>query len=42
MKAVQNNPVGIYDCAGLGNIGAADKGLNWPLRNATLAMKFAA
>jgi hypothetical protein len=42
MKAVQNNPVGIYDCAGLNNIGAADKGINWPLRNATLAMMFAA
>ncbi|EDU42505.1 hypothetical protein PtrSN002B_010721 [Pyrenophora tritici-repentis] len=31
IKAVQNNPVGMYNCAGLGNIGAQDKGLNWPM-----------
>ncbi|KAF2646606.1 hypothetical protein P280DRAFT_416063 [Massarina eburnea CBS 473.64] len=35
MKATQNNPVGLYSCAGLGNIGAKDKGINWPLQNAT-------
>ncbi|KAG9193676.1 hypothetical protein G6011_03711 [Alternaria panax] len=35
LRATQNNPVGLYNCAGLGNIGAADKGINWPLRNAT-------
>ncbi|KAK3317703.1 hypothetical protein B0T19DRAFT_296503 [Cercophora scortea] len=35
MKATANNPVGLYSCAGLGNIGAADKGINWPLANAT-------
>lgn len=34
-RAVANNPVGIYSCAGLGGIGAADDGLNWPLANAT-------
>ncbi|KAJ4377306.1 hypothetical protein N0V83_000130 [Neocucurbitaria cava] len=37
LKAVQNNPVGLYNCAGLGNSGAADKGINWPLVNATAA-----
>lgn len=31
MRAVPNNPVGMYDCEGLGGIGAADAGLNWPL-----------
>jgi hypothetical protein len=31
MRATQNNPVGMYSCAGLGNIGAKDKGINWPL-----------
>ncbi|KAF1833977.1 hypothetical protein BDW02DRAFT_579960 [Decorospora gaudefroyi] len=36
LRAVPNNPVGLYNCAGLGNIGAADKGINWPLRNATM------
>ncbi|CAJ2510466.1 Uu.00g132750.m01.CDS01 [Anthostomella pinea] len=36
MRATANNPVGLYSCAGLGNIGAADKGINWPLVNATL------
>ncbi|KAI4938989.1 uncharacterized protein J4E92_000270 [Alternaria infectoria] len=36
LRAVQNNPVGLYNCAGLGNTGAADKGINWPLRNATV------
>jgi hypothetical protein len=35
MKATANNPVGLYACAGLGNTGAADKGINWPLVNAT-------
>lgn len=35
MQAKQNNPVGLYSCAGLGGIGAADDGLNWPLVNAT-------
>lgn len=35
MRATQNNPVGFYTCAGLGNTGAADKGINWPLVNAT-------
>lgn len=34
MRAVPNNPVGMYDCAGLGGIGAADAGLNWPLVDA--------
>ncbi|KAI1370395.1 carbohydrate-binding module family 13 protein [Hypoxylon crocopeplum] len=31
MRATENNPVGLYNCQGLGNAGAADKGLNWPL-----------
>lgn len=35
MRATANNPVGMYSCAGLGNIGAKDKGINWPLVNAT-------
>lgn len=35
MRATANNPVGLYSCAGLNNIGAADKGINWPLTNAT-------
>lgn len=35
VRAVPNNPVGLYSCAGLGGIGAADNGLNWPLVNAT-------
>ncbi|TGJ84149.1 hypothetical protein E0Z10_g4617 [Xylaria hypoxylon] len=35
MRATENNPVGLYACAGLGNIGAADKGINWPLTNVT-------
>jgi len=35
MRATPNNPVGLYTCAGLGNTGAADKGLNWPLVNVT-------
>ncbi|KAK3294452.1 uncharacterized protein B0H64DRAFT_375243 [Chaetomium fimeti] len=35
MRAVENNAVGLYSCAGLGNIGAADKGINWPLVDAT-------
>jgi hypothetical protein len=37
MRAVENNAVGLYTCAGLGNTGAADKGINWPLVNATTA-----
>lgn len=37
MRATANNPVGLYSCAGLGNIGAADKGINWPLVNVTEA-----
>ncbi|CAN9227217.1 unnamed protein product [Alternaria sp. RS040] len=36
LRATQNNPVGLYNCAGLGNTGAADKGINWPLKNATV------
>jgi len=35
MRATANNPVGLYTCAGLGNTGAADKGINWPLVNVT-------
>ncbi|EMR69959.1 putative carbohydrate-binding module family 13 protein [Eutypa lata UCREL1] len=35
MRATPNNPVGLYSCAGLGNIGAADAGINWPLVNVT-------
>ncbi|PKS05465.1 hypothetical protein jhhlp_008842 [Lomentospora prolificans] len=35
MRAVPNNPVGLYSCAGLGNTGAADKGINWPLVDVT-------
>ena len=35
LRATQNNPVGLYACAGLGNTGAKDKGINWPLVNAT-------
>jgi hypothetical protein len=35
MRATENNPVGLYSCAGLGNTGAADKGINWPLVNVT-------
>jgi hypothetical protein len=31
MRATANNPVGLYVCAGLGNIGAKDAGINWPL-----------
>ncbi|KAI0171965.1 carbohydrate-binding module family 13 protein [Hypoxylon sp. FL1284] len=34
MRATENNPVGLYNCAGLGNVGAADKGINWPLTDA--------
>ncbi|KAI1323018.1 hypothetical protein F5Y16DRAFT_403885 [Xylariaceae sp. FL0255] len=34
-RAVANNSVGIFSCAGLGGIGAADTGINWPLVNAT-------
>ncbi|EPE30727.1 Ricin B-like lectin [Glarea lozoyensis ATCC 20868] len=35
LRATQNNPVGLYACAGLANSGAADKGINWPLVNVT-------
>ena len=35
MKAQNNNPAGLYSCAGLGNTGAGDKGINWPLDTAT-------
>jgi len=35
MRATANNPVGLYSCAGLGNTGAKDKGINWPLAAAT-------
>ncbi|KAF1954114.1 hypothetical protein CC80DRAFT_567911 [Byssothecium circinans] len=35
LRATQNNPVGLYACAGLGNTGAKDKGINWPLVNVT-------
>ncbi|KXX80056.1 Beta-galactoside-specific lectin 3 [Madurella mycetomatis] len=35
MRAVENNPVVLFNCAGLGNTGAADKGINWPLLNVT-------
>lgn len=31
MRATANNDVGLYTCAGLGNTGAKDKGINWPL-----------
>jgi len=34
MRATANNPVGLFACAGLGNAGAGDKGINWPLVNA--------
>ena len=37
MRAVPDNPVGFYDCAGLGGIGAEDAGLNWPLVDAEAA-----
>ncbi len=30
MKASENNPVGLYACAGLANAGAKDRGINWP------------
>jgi hypothetical protein len=40
LRATQNNPVGLYSCAGLANSGAADKGINWPLVNVTTAMEF--
>jgi hypothetical protein len=30
MKDAPGTTVGIYSCAGLNNIGAADKGINWP------------
>ncbi len=35
MRATNNNPVGLYACAGLGGAGAGDKGINWPLAAAT-------
>lgn len=31
MRATPGNPVGLFTCAGLGNTGAKDKGINWPL-----------
>ncbi|PMD43177.1 carbohydrate-binding module family 13 protein [Hyaloscypha variabilis F] len=30
MKDAPGTTVGIYSCAGLNNVGAADKGINWP------------
>jgi hypothetical protein len=42
LRATQNNPVGLYNCAGLANSGAADKGINWPLANVTTALSFSA
>ncbi|KAL6703414.1 hypothetical protein ACN47E_009673 [Coniothyrium glycines] len=36
LRATQNNPVGLYNCAGLGNTGAKDKGINWPLVDAAV------
>ncbi|KAF2826885.1 MFS general substrate transporter [Ophiobolus disseminans] len=42
LRATQNNPVGLYNCAGLANSGAADKGINWPLQNVTAAVVFSA
>ena len=35
MRATAGNDVGLYACAGLGNTGAKDKGINWPLVNVT-------
>ncbi|KAF1968725.1 hypothetical protein BU23DRAFT_602010 [Bimuria novae-zelandiae CBS 107.79] len=35
MRATPNNPVGLYQCAGLNNSGAKDKGINWPQKNVT-------
>lgn len=35
MRATPGNAVGLYSCAGLGNTGAADKGINFPLVNVT-------
>ena len=35
LRTTVNNPVGLYSCAGLNNSGAKDKGINWPLVNAT-------
>ncbi|KAF2448501.1 carbohydrate-binding module family 13 protein [Karstenula rhodostoma CBS 690.94] len=35
MRATANNPVGLYQCAGLNNSGAKDKGINWPQKNVT-------
>lgn len=35
MRAVENNDVGLFSCAGLGGSGAADAGINWPLVNVT-------
>ncbi|KAK4148371.1 hypothetical protein C8A00DRAFT_39075 [Chaetomidium leptoderma] len=35
MRATEDNAVGLYARAGLGNTGAADKGINWPLVNVT-------
>ncbi|KAL8403090.1 hypothetical protein RB594_008374 [Gaeumannomyces avenae] len=35
LRATAGNPVGLYSCAGLGNTGARDAGINWPLVNVT-------
>ncbi|KLU85284.1 hypothetical protein MAPG_04312 [Magnaporthiopsis poae ATCC 64411] len=35
LRATAGNPVGLYSCAGLGNSGAKDAGINWPLVNVT-------
>jgi hypothetical protein len=40
LRATQNNPVGLYDCAGLGNSGAKDKGINWPLKDVPATSRF--
>lgn len=34
-RTTVGNPVGLYSCAGLGNTGAKDTGINWPLVNVT-------
>ncbi|KAF2870914.1 hypothetical protein BDV95DRAFT_496133 [Massariosphaeria phaeospora] len=40
LRATQNNPVGLYNCAGLGNTGAKDKGINWPLKDVPATSRF--
>lgn len=37
MRAVPDNPVGFYDCGGLGGIGAEDPAIVWPLVDAEAA-----